>query len=349
VKRSCFPNPYDSVLLHQGFAARLQEIVNGKIYRSGFFSADVPLLNDLRWPVRVIRAELVSLSTRKIFAQSFTHFWDLRRDRGASSRADPDFSYRSIRAQITDRGRGFIDPNDVERGLETPVRALLPYPSLSTFNTDLSANARQIPRYDDNQNILQACIDYDDITEPLLSDRSSFPPYDQSFSEALVQFAAYRAARELCLAIAEPVAQSACLLNVEASNCVKSTPESADFELCVDQVEADVQGLTINAVDEVRYRFLNASREDRGRIEGHVAVSGLQGSLNAYLRSMEVRWKGSLCVVRPRGLVPDELITTEGFEWLNTWATCRDLRVNNSEANNVVCPPAGYTRGRVTH
>lgn len=309
--------------------------VRGRSLRTGYFSIDMPLANDLRWPVRSITAELVNLKTERTLARTVATFWDLRSQSEATPFFDMASYYTGMRAQLTDIGIGYLQPNDAIDNLELQVKPLLPYPGLADFNSKLGNAARNLPRYDDDAKVLDACIGYENLTEPRFSQSVEFAPYAAAFGEAEAAYFAYRGAREICQAIPELLLKAACFLAAEASSCVKSQPQSSDFELCVDQIEADVQDLTIDGVDEIRLKFLNATRADRGRLSAHASVDSLKGSANAYLRSLKVRWKDALCVPRPQALVDDDLITDIGKEWLNEWATCRDLRVNNKRAETI--------------
>jgi hypothetical protein len=317
-------------------------VVRGKRYWNGFFQTEVYLVNDLRWPVRNVTAELVNLKSGKTLARAVTTFWDLRSLRDATPYYDREYTVLGMRAQLTDRGLGHLQTDDEVTGLESLVLPLLPQPDLASFNRDLTDEARSTPRYDDDGKILNDCVGYEHLAEPRFSNELEFGPYASALAQAALLYGAYTAQRDSCNSIPDLVLRAACLVETELQHCVKSEPQASDFELCVDQVEAEVTGLTIGGVSEVRHRFLNAARTDRGRIEAHVSLDSLRGTTDAYLRSLTVRWKNSLCVPRPSAGVDDTLIQEPGKEWLRDWTTCRDLEVNNQAATTVSGEPAVY-------
>lgn len=314
--------------------------VDGIEYRRGLFTKNVPATFDEVWPVRKFVAEVVNTKTYAALARHQIILYDLRGHSDVITRESVNTQINGMYSQITDRGIGHKN-NDEEFNLEKSFKSVLPYPGLEQFNDLLSSNARAISRYDNNGNLLGACIKYDDITESNFKSTSKFEPYKKALREANNQFRAYRIAKRACNGAGAPPAVLACKLGVELTFCIKSRPKEDDFEICVDQIEGEVQSLEVGDVSNVGLNFEEANSGNRGLLNSHVTMTDIVGKVNGYLRSLSVRWRHPLCVVRPKEDVDDIDITRKS--WLNKWTTCKNIVVkDNSVSTRTDDSPGRY-------
>ena len=308
-------------------------IVDGVTYRSGAFTQEVPVTFNDYWPMRQFVAEIVNTKNFETLARHQIALYDLRAHSDATPFESKDTEIYGMFSQLTDLGVGHKSNNDREFNLEKTLRSVLPYPSLEEFNAKLTSRAQSIPRYDNDSDLLRACVEYKDLEEQRFQDEEAFPAYDSALTEAKRQFRLYKIAKRACNGLATPALILACKIGVEATFCIKSKPEPDDFELCVDQIEGDVQSLELEEVSEVGLNFRNENSGDRGLLRSHISVSGVNGKVNAYLRSMSVEWRHHLCLARPKEPVDDMFI--EQTRWLDKWATCKNIPVNSSSASTV--------------
>ena len=299
----------------------------------GIFAAPLPLPFDLLWPLRRIEAAVLD-SRRRVLARDVIHVWDFRGHGDAVSDLPVETSVRAMTAQVTDAGVGYVPSSTGRDGLEPTVFRLLPYPSLDDLNDRLTNRALEIPDYDDDADLLEDCIPYEDLTEPNFSDPLAFPAFGDAYGAAFVAFQAFTFQRQICegLQVTNPPAAIACFAGL-AAYCVQDYPTAADFELCVDQVEGEATSLTVEAVDDLSLRVRPPLSADTGRVDSDVTITGLRGTITGRLRSLYVRWKETnpLCIAGIRANFDDAGIPER--PWLDDWATCEDLELRNELAS----------------
>lgn len=298
----------------------------------GLFYTMVPIPFDDIWPLRPIVAEIWD-GRRRVLARSIVHIHDFRGNPEAVVDFPVEETVRGMTAQLTDPGIGYVTNQVGLEGLEPTVFDLEPYPSLAELNDRLTNRAQEIPTYDDDDALLEDCIDFDDLAEPNFSDPLAFPAYAAALDAAESSFDEWRAQKAACQLILNPAVQAACLLTLSAY-CVTSPPTSSDFELCVDQVEGDVTSLSIEGVDDLSLRIRQPDLANTGRIDLDVTLTGLRGTIDGRLRSLFVRWKDPLCLTRVRSDLDDAAIPER--EWLDDWATCENLELRNEIASTVL-------------
>ena len=304
-------------------------VVDGKTYRSGLFNQKVPLNTSNLWPMRKFYAEIVNIKTFEALARFQMSLYDLRNDANATPNESINTQINGMSSQLTDRGIGHRSTNDDEFNLEKILNSLLPSPNLNSFNDKLTSRARNIARYDNDSQILNKCVKYSKLKEKNFKDEATFKAYKKVFKKAKLQNKAYKAAKKGCENSA--TAAAACLVAVESTFCVKSKPKPKDFDLCVDQLEGDVQSLTISKFAQSGLNFEEDEVNNRGLISSNVTLKNLNGKINGYLRSLSVRWRNNVCILEPpRENVDDSYITKT--KWLNKWATCKLMTVEDVTA-----------------
>jgi hypothetical protein len=280
-------------------------------------------------------AEIVNKGNNKVLGRDRTSFFDLRNAADAVPHAILDATeILGMQAQLTASGLGDVaDPTRLA-GLEIPYLSTLPQPSLEAFNADLTSRAQTIPTYDQNSNQLGACIPFSDLTESNFSNVLQFGPYADAMVWAEADHLAYDTeVNTVCNALATLPLILACRAQALLTFCVHSQPQASDFELCVDQLEGDVEELTIAGADDADLRFLPASGGSRAKIEADVSLTGIHSRVQGRMRSLSVRWKNPACLDRPKFTMNDSQIAEK--PWLETWTSCPNLALDAQGASTM--------------
>ncbi len=303
-------------------------IIGGVKYTTASFSQRIPLSTYDLWPSRPLLVELVDTRNQEVAIRDRIVIYDMRDFGDATPEGDVNEKIHGFYTQLSDYGLGHVSP-DALTGLENAHRGSLPQPGLAEFNLRLTQNARAIPDYDDDDNELNACIDYDDLTEDNFKKVTRFPAFAAAMAEAAAGLIAYRTQKNtVCpeLGLGAP----ACLLEAE-TYCVKSTPKASDFELCVDQIEGSVDTLRIEDIEDVGLNFQLATDGTEALIRGHSVIAGFHGKVDGKLRSLFVRWKNSICIGRPKANLDDADIETR--DWLKNWTACENMQLDSTTAS----------------
>ena len=139
--------------------------IKKKKYNTASFSKSIKVQDYPRWPARGIIAELVYRPANQVLARDMSMFWDLRPAPNANPSAQDALVIEGLRTQVTDFGIGYPGVSDTLSGLEIPQIPNMPAPSLSDFNSTLTANAQKIPDYFDDSTQLRDCIDLPDLAD----------------------------------------------------------------------------------------------------------------------------------------------------------------------------------------
>ena len=307
--------------------------VGGIRYLSGTFVKTIVLPRDVRWPLRSLTAEIVNVNNTKVLARDRVSFFDMRDSASANAHASLSTPIMGMSTQLT--GSGIGDVNDPNRlaGAEIAYLSALPQPSLADFNTEFTQSVRQIPTYDNNQDLLNACIPYADLTEPKFSQETEFGPFLEALVWANAEHQGYEVANDACNSLPNPAAILACKAVAFASFCVHDQPHADNFELCVDQIEGDVEEGTISSVSDASLRFLPATAGVRAQVESRVALSGVKARVEGRMRGLFVRWKNQACLDRPRFSMSDTAITDK--PWLDSWTYCPNLQISAAGASSI--------------
>lgn len=302
--------------------------VDGKVYWSGTFSQRVPVVLDLVWPMRQFVAEIIDLKTYEALARHQVSLYDLRSQPAANPFEPVSTLLYGMYTQLTDRGLGHREQDDGEINLERTLKSLLPEPSLASFNNTLRNTARETQRYDNDGNLLRACVNLSKVKEKNFTDKKKFAPYKRAYNRANGQYRRYKVRKLACNFVGNPALVAACKAEVELEFCIKSPPKPKDFKLCVDQIEGDVQDLSIESVSGVGLNFIEDDRGHSGLLNSHISLSNMQGNINGYLRSLSVEWKNPICLTGPNERAQDSYI--ERTKWLKKWSTCKNMVVKES-------------------
>jgi len=303
-----------------------QIVLDGQFVASGVFAdaaqreisfmGETPARAMPTWAMRTVLAELVDTTTTQVVARGYVDYFDLR----VADEASPRAGYGPISGmavQLTDSGVGRSVIDDRATSLEVPHLASLPCPSLADFNDALHSTARALPS-DAGPTKLGACIDLADAAalEPGLT---GTPEYLALYGVATGYYLAYEAFEEsgactglgAVLGAANPflgmIALAGCEVAMQ-SYCVKALPRAEDFELCVDELQANPSALGIEQVDEVSLAFADSGGTDGARIAAGYGVAGVTGTLDGLVRRLSYRWAGSSCSAplrRPRSATTD--------------------------------------------
>ncbi|MCB0321095.1 MAG: hypothetical protein KDD60_09225, partial [Bdellovibrionales bacterium] len=300
---------------------------------SATFVTSIPLARNERWPMQSVMVELVHVGTNRVLARDRIMLYDLRAESGATTEFPTNAPIIGMLSQLTDSGLGAVGTPDTFAGMEQALLPMLPHPSLSEFNNRLSERASHIRHYDNDEDKLGTCIDLNDVNEPNFRNPVLFTAYGEALGEAQVAYTTYENRDSVCPALVQPALIAACYLAMEQS-CVKESPDASDFELCVDQIEGDVESATIQSVDDIDLAFRESLGGDRALLNSHTTLLGLHADVTGYVRSFKVRWKDAVCVGRPSATFNDDAI--QDIPWLNNWATCPHLSSDFERASTVL-------------
>lgn len=338
-------------------AKRVAVIVDGKYGTSttwdsssntAAFTGHTPVADDPTWVQRGTMVELVDLDTNTVLARDAHVYYDLRMTPTATTAADAKKSIQGMAAQLTDYGVGNDPLRKEPTALEIPNLSSLPLPDLATLNAALSAAAAKLPLVQNPTG--HVCIDFSDALDlqPLLKDHlAAYAAASGAYTQALADYATYQSLQNTdvtCSSLSTALGAAfppllltdlACQLAV-GDLCVQHVPAPDDFELCVDRLDGKATSLGIGSVADVDLAFAETPAKETGaRLDADVTLAGVDGSLDAFLRNITVRWKQKKsCILRPEAKEPQSDVDSK--PWLTEFTTCHDLRVKADRASTTV-------------
>jgi hypothetical protein len=295
------------------------------------FESQIPATVDHGWLQRTILVELVYTVDNHVVARRQNTYFDFRQEEHTSVDAQID-DIVGIGAQLTDTGIGKGLTSDMVESLEVPHLSTLPHPSLEVFNEALGAEANGLPS--DTSVAAGTCIPLDDVDARFMLEASYIMAYGVALSLYGVYEAYQNGGEEACMSAASSLGAivpifgflgAAACASAMTNWCVKSIPERSDFELCVDRLEGDPTDLSIAAVSDVQLSWGNGAL-----LHSQIAVAGVEGKVNGLLRGLQIRWADRSCTAPASANVPDTAL--QRGDWLEEFATCRDLTVESPEA-----------------
>lgn len=267
--------------------------------------------------LKSILAELVHLPSSRVVSREQIPIYDKRQH--------PDAQTHRVARGIADSLGFQITPQGVVK-LGRPHTSSLPYPDLASFNADLTSTAAGF-RSDVQPSAGRylGCF-------PLIDEQAIFTAtqaYGDVYSEADDLHDAYLVAKGVVetgmLAPPWTLLGAAAAQEYIDSTCVIKEPAPADFDVCIGELQGELERLTIGGVEAATLELGGGAHD----LESDVTLEELEGIVDGFLRDLWIRWNkngtGPVCLGITRPKVRIDSAEFSALPSLDTWSTCQDL------------------------